>query len=148
MTTTSGQGFSFDSVMSPIGKSKLEVQGQGMRYRFDAFPAAAFPAKFSGLGEGTVTEMKAEVEVAVSRFKQQGGAGTESRSTRTTSRRTRPTWSSPASGFAPTASAFPSGCSLGASLGEREGRACHGRTGDEHRGQDGRHRHAAAPRPA
>ena len=77
MTTTSGQGFSFDSVMSPIGKNKLELHGQGMRYKFDAFPAAAFPAKFSGLGEGTVTEMKAEVEVAVQRFKQQGGAGTE-----------------------------------------------------------------------
>ena len=77
MTTTSGQGFSFDSVMSPIGKNKLEVHGQGMRYKFDAFPATTFAAKFSGLGEGTVTEMKAEVEVAVSRFKQLGGAGTE-----------------------------------------------------------------------
>jgi hypothetical protein len=76
MTTTSGQGFSFDSVMSPIGKNKLEVRGQGMRYKFDAFPAAAFPAKFSGLGEGTVTEMKAEVEVAVGRFDQLRGPGT------------------------------------------------------------------------
>ena len=43
-----------------------------------AFPATTFAAKFSGLGEGTVTEMKAEVEVAVSRFKQLGGAGTTS----------------------------------------------------------------------
>jgi len=77
MTTTSGQGFSFDSMMAPIGKNKLELHGQGMRYKFDAFPAAAFPAKFSGLGDGTVTEMKAEVEVAVQRFKQLGGAGTE-----------------------------------------------------------------------
>ncbi|MGH7294648.1 MAG: hypothetical protein ACRELB_06940 [Polyangiaceae bacterium] len=77
MTTTSGQGFSFDSVMSPIGKNLLEVQGKGMRYKFDAFPAAAFPAKFTGLGEGTVTAMKAEVEVSVQRYTQAGGAGTE-----------------------------------------------------------------------
>ena len=77
MTTTTGQGFSFDSVMSPIGKSLLQLRGQGMRYKFDAFPAAAFPAKFSGLGDGTVTAMKAEVEVSVQKFKQAGGAGTE-----------------------------------------------------------------------
>src|ERR1700729_818106 len=56
MTTTSGQGFSFDSVMAPIGKNTLELHGQGMRYKFDAFPASAFPAKFSGLGDGTVTQ--------------------------------------------------------------------------------------------
>jgi hypothetical protein len=77
MTTTSGQGFSFVSAMKPIGKSKLEVQGQGMRYKFDAFPVAEFSASFSGLGDGTITEMKAEVEVAVTRYRQPAGAGTE-----------------------------------------------------------------------
>jgi hypothetical protein len=77
MTTTSGQGFSFEAVMKPIEKSKLMLEGKGMRYKFDAFPASAFPARFGGLGDGTVTEMKAEVEVAVSRYEQPGGAGTE-----------------------------------------------------------------------
>jgi hypothetical protein len=77
MTTTSGQGFTFSSTMKPIGKSELELRGKGMRYKFDAFPAGPFPATFSGLGEGTITTMKAEVEVAVSRFQQPAGAGTE-----------------------------------------------------------------------
>jgi hypothetical protein len=77
MTTTSGQGFTFSSTMKPIGKSELELRGKGMRYKFDAFPTGPFPATFSGLGEGTVATMKAEVEVAVSRFQQPAGAGTE-----------------------------------------------------------------------
>jgi hypothetical protein len=77
MTTTAGQGFSFSAVMKPIDKSKLALEGKGMRYKFDAFPATSFRARFGGLGEGTITEMKAEVEVAVSRYAQPGGPGTE-----------------------------------------------------------------------
>jgi hypothetical protein len=77
MTTTLGQGFSFEAVMRPITKSELQLKGAGMRYKFDAFPSKAFPARFAGLGEGVVTEMKAEVEVEVKRFQQQGGSGTE-----------------------------------------------------------------------
>jgi hypothetical protein len=81
MTTTSGQGFTFDTPMLPLKKSELKLISQsgaqaGMMYKFDAFPAAAFPARFSGLGEGTIIEMKSEVEVSVSRFSQAGGPGT------------------------------------------------------------------------
>ena len=77
MNTTSGQGFTFDATMLPIEKSKLQVIGQtGMKYKFDSFPNAAVKAHFTGLGEGLITEMKSEVEVAVARFSQPGGAGT------------------------------------------------------------------------
>jgi hypothetical protein len=81
MTTTSGQGFTFDTPMLPLKKSELKLISQsgtqtGMMYKFDAFPAAAFKARFSGLGEGTIIEMKSEVEVSVSRFSQAGGPGT------------------------------------------------------------------------
>jgi hypothetical protein len=77
MTTTSGNGFTFSSAMKPIAKSQLELRGNGMRYKFDAYPSAAFPASFSGLGDGTITTLKAEVEVAVRSFRQPAGAGTE-----------------------------------------------------------------------
>jgi hypothetical protein len=81
MTTASGQGFTFDTPMLPLKKSELQLIRQsgpqpGMMYKFDAFPAAAFKARFSGLGEGTIIEMKSEVEVSVSRFSQAGGPGT------------------------------------------------------------------------
>ena len=77
MTTTSGQGFTFDATMLPIEKSKLQLIGQsGMKYKFDSFPVAAVKARFTGLGDGTITEMKTEVEVAVARFTQPDGAGT------------------------------------------------------------------------
>jgi len=77
MTTTSGQGFTFDATMLPIEKSKLQLIGQsGMKYKFDSFPVAAVKARFTGLGDGTITEMKTEVEVAVARFAQPDGAGT------------------------------------------------------------------------
>jgi len=77
MTTTSGQGFTFEATMLPIKKSSLKLTNQkGMLYKFDSFPTAAVKARFNGLGEGTIVEMKAEVEVAVSRFSQAGGPGT------------------------------------------------------------------------
>ena len=77
MNTTSGQGFTFDATMLPIEKSKLQVVGQsGMKYKFDSFPTAAVKAHFTGLGDGLITEMKSEVEVAVARYTQVGGPGT------------------------------------------------------------------------
>jgi hypothetical protein len=77
MNTTAGQGFTFDAVMLPIATSKLQVIGQsGMKYKFDSFPTAAVKAHFTGLGDGFITEMKSEVEVAVSRYSQAGGPGT------------------------------------------------------------------------
>ena len=77
MTTLSGQGFSFDAIMLPIKSSKLQLIGHnGMMYKFDSFPSTAVKAHFSGLGDGLITEMKSEVEVSVSSFKQPDGAGT------------------------------------------------------------------------
>src|ERR1700756_2291883 len=77
MTTTSGQGFTFDATMLPLQNGKLQLQGQtGMMYKFESFPTAAVKAHFTGLGDGMITEMKSEVEVSVARFKQPDGAGT------------------------------------------------------------------------
>lgn len=77
MTTTSGQGFTFDATMLPLQNGKLQLQGQtGMMYKFESFPTAAVKAHFTGLGDGMITEMKSEVEVSVARFKQPAGAGT------------------------------------------------------------------------
>ena len=76
MNTVAGQGFSFDTPMLPIKDGKVKLQKPGMFYRFDAFPPRAIPARFTGLGQGTITAMKAEVEVDVKRFQQPGGPGT------------------------------------------------------------------------
>src|SRR5229473_8062901 len=57
MSTMSGQGFTFDAVMLPIQKSKLQLVGQtGMMYKFDSFPTEAVKAHFNGIGDGTITE--------------------------------------------------------------------------------------------
>ena len=77
MTTVSGQGFTFDTPMQPIKDSSVKVQEPGMYYKFNAFPTAAIPAAFQGLGRGTITAMKAEVEVDVKRYRQPGGPGTD-----------------------------------------------------------------------
>ena len=80
MTTTSGQGFTFDTPMLPIEKSKLQLISQngqnGMMYKFDSFPTSTVKAHFTGLGDGTITEMKSEVEVRVARYTQAAGPGT------------------------------------------------------------------------
>src|SRR6201984_1871101 len=77
MTTTSGQGFTFDATMLPLQHGKLQLQGQtAMMYKCESFPTAAVKAHFTGLGDGMITEMKSEVEVSVARFKQPAGAGT------------------------------------------------------------------------
>ena len=73
MTTTSGQGFTFDATMLPIQNGKVQLRGQtGMMYKFDSFPTAAVKAHFTGLGDGMITEMKSEVEVSVARFQAAG----------------------------------------------------------------------------
>jgi hypothetical protein len=97
MTTTSGQGFTFDATMLPLQNGKLQLQGQtGMMYKFESFPTAAVKAHFTGLGDGMITEMKSEVEVSVARFKQPAGAGTAIISPPRISPPIRLTWSSPA----------------------------------------------------
>ncbi len=77
MTTVSGQGFTFDTPMLPIKDGSVKVQEPGMHYKFNAFPTAAIAATFQGLGRGTITAMKAEVEVDVKRYRQPGGPGTD-----------------------------------------------------------------------
>ena len=81
MTTTSGQGFSFDAPMKPINGGKVKLKGRGMHYEFNGFPTRAIPATFSGLGSGKITAMKTEVAVDVKRFLQPGGPGTNIRFT-------------------------------------------------------------------
>ena len=77
MTTVGGQGFTFDTPMLPIHDGSVKVQEPGMHYKFNAFPTGPILANFQGLGRGTITAMKAEVEVDVKRFQQPGGAGTD-----------------------------------------------------------------------
>jgi len=79
MRTVSGQGFEFDMSMLPIEDGAVEVKSPGMRYKFTAFPSTRIPAEFKGIGTGTITQMKAEVEVDVKRFRQPAGPGTEIR---------------------------------------------------------------------
>lgn len=74
--TVSGQGFEFNAPMLPIKESRLVLKKPGMTYKFNAFPTDVVPARFTGLGEGTITAMKTEVEVDVKRFSQPGGPGT------------------------------------------------------------------------
>jgi hypothetical protein len=77
MTTVAGQGFTFDTPMLPIKDGSVKVQTPGMHYKFNAFPTASIPATFQGIGHGTITAMKAEVEVDVKRYRQPGGPGTD-----------------------------------------------------------------------
>jgi hypothetical protein len=76
MKTISGTGFSFDTAMLPIADGKVKINGPGMKYKFTSFPASAVKSHLSGIGDGTITEMKAEVEVDTKRFLQPGGPGT------------------------------------------------------------------------
>src|SRR5579872_106888 len=76
MKTVAGSGFDFDAVMLPIKDGKVNVKTPGMMYKFEAFPESALKAHFGGIGDGTITEMKAEVEVDVKRYSQPGGPGT------------------------------------------------------------------------
>lgn len=76
MKTVSGTGFSFDAAMLPITDGRVKVYGPGMKYKFTAFPASAVTSQLSGIGNGTITEMKAEVEVDTKRFLQPAGPGT------------------------------------------------------------------------
>lgn len=79
MKTVGGQGFTFATPMLPIKDGKVQVKLPGMHYAFEAFPTKAIPANFKGLGDGTITEMKAEIEVDVKRYRQPGGPGTDIR---------------------------------------------------------------------
>ena len=76
MKTVSGTGFSFDAAMLPITDGKVKINGPGMKYKFTAFPASSVPCQLSGIGKGTITEMKAEVEVDTKKFQQPAGPGT------------------------------------------------------------------------
>lgn len=76
MRTVDGQGLSFEATLLPLQRSSLQLTSPGMKYKFDAYPDKPVAARLGGIGEGTITEMKAEVEVAVARYTQLGGPGT------------------------------------------------------------------------
>lgn len=76
LKTVSGSGFDFDATMLPIKGGLVQVKTPGMMYKFEAFPSTAVNAHFGGIGDGKITELKAEVEVDVKRFQQIGGPGT------------------------------------------------------------------------
>ena len=77
--TVSGQGFEFDMPMLPIIDGSVQLKIPGMMYKFTAFPANRVAAEFKGIGKGQITQMKAEVEVDLKRFRQPAGPGTEIR---------------------------------------------------------------------
>jgi hypothetical protein len=62
--------------MLPIKDGQVNIKNPGMMYKFEAFPASATKAHFGGIGDGSITEMKAEVEVQVKSYVQTGGPGT------------------------------------------------------------------------
>src|SRR5207237_1269388 len=76
LKTVAGQGFTFDAPMLPIQGGTVSLREPGMRYKFESFPTGRVPARFTGLGGGTITALKTEVEVDVKRFRQPGGPGT------------------------------------------------------------------------
>ena len=120
LTTVSGQGFTFDTPMLPILDGKVTVKEPGMKYKFTAFPVNPVAARFSGLGEGTITEMMAEVEVDVKQFQQPGGPGTDISLRLKTSTPMPLTSSLPASLFATTRSVSVSRCLWQESLRARD----------------------------
>lgn len=77
LTTVSGQGFVFDAAMLPIDDGKVFLKKPGMSYEFTAFPTEKVQANFRGLGQGTITEMRIEVEVDVKSYSQPAGPGTK-----------------------------------------------------------------------
>ena len=99
--------------MLPIKDGSVELKKPGMMYKFTAFPKGRVDAEFKGIGKGQITQMKAEVEVDLKRFRQPGGPEPRSDSMRPRSMVTPHTWNLPACSFAPpTESVFRSVCYL------------------------------------
>ena len=74
-----GQGLEFDATVSPIVDGVVEAHGteRGGAYRFTSHLAAAAKGTLSGVGEVTFEALETKVNVAMDRYQQPKGAGTE-----------------------------------------------------------------------
>jgi hypothetical protein len=74
-----GQGLEFDITVSPIVDGVVDTAGpdRGGSYRFTSHLAAAGSGELSGVGAVQFDELDTKVNVAMKRYKQPKGAGTE-----------------------------------------------------------------------
>jgi hypothetical protein len=76
---TAGQGLEFDATVSPIVDGVVEARGpdRGGSYRFTSHLAAPGKASLSGIGDVDLESLETKVNVAMNRYRQPAGAGTE-----------------------------------------------------------------------
>ena len=76
---TSGQGLEFDAVVSPIVDGVVEAHGpeHGGSYRFTSHLVDGAKGTLSGVGAISLDTLETKVNVAMDRYKQPGGPGTE-----------------------------------------------------------------------
>jgi hypothetical protein len=75
----SGQGLEFDATVSPIVDGVVQAKGpdRGGAYRFTSHLVGGAKGVLSGVGEVALESLEAKVNVAVDRYQQPHGAGTE-----------------------------------------------------------------------
>ncbi len=79
LSLTAGGGLEFDAVVSPMIDGTVELKGpeKGGLYRFTSHLAQPAHGELSGVGPVTITQMDTKVTVALDRYQQKGGPGTE-----------------------------------------------------------------------
>ena len=75
----SGQGLEFDAAVSPIVDGVVQAKGpeRGGAYRFTSHLVGQAKGVLSGVGEVTLEALETKVNVAMDRYQQPQGAGTE-----------------------------------------------------------------------
>lgn len=71
-----GTGITFDATTSPLVNPELQIFGTSLSYTFNATLASPVEANIGGIGDGTITSMTIDVQVAASSFEQPNGLGT------------------------------------------------------------------------
>ena len=76
---SSGQGLEFDAVVSPIVDGVVQAKGpeRGGAYRFSSHLVGAAKGVLSGVGEVAIESLETKVNVAMDRYQQPQGAGSE-----------------------------------------------------------------------
>lgn len=79
LSLMSGQGLEFDVVVSPIIDGVVQAKGpeKGGSYRFTSHLAKPGKGTLSGVGPVDIDAIDTKVNVAMNRYKQPGGPGTE-----------------------------------------------------------------------
>lgn len=66
--TIDGQGFDFSTPLLPVKGARVSMQRATLSTEFDAYPVTAVFTCLKGIGNGTITSMKAEVWFQPSRY--------------------------------------------------------------------------------